>query len=159
MAELYGGKLCAALGRQHPRDLFDVYGLLQAEGINNEMRRAFVVFLASHDRPINELLNPNRQNIRQVFTDQFEGMTLDPVPLAVPESAREQLIEQINRDLTAAEREFLLSMNRLEPKWELLEIPGLERLPGLQWKLYNLRKMEPAKRRAAEQLLRIKLGL
>jgi predicted nucleotidyltransferase component of viral defense system len=159
LAELYGGKLCAALDRQHPRDLFDVHGLLQAEGITNETRRAFVVFLASHDRPINELLNPNRQNIRQVFADQFEGMTLDPVPLAVLENAREQLVQQINRDLTSAEREFLLSMKRLEPKWELLGIPGLERLPGLQWKLYNLRKMEPAKRRAAEQSLRTKLGL
>ena len=30
-AELYGSKLCAALDRQHPRDLFDVM-LLQAEG-------------------------------------------------------------------------------------------------------------------------------
>lgn len=159
LAELYGGKLCAALDRQHPRDLFDVHGLLQAEGITNDIRRAFVIFLASHDRPINELLSPNRQNIQQIFAAQFEGMTIDPVPLSVLESAREQLIQQINRDLTTAEREFLLSMKRLEPKWELLEIPGLERLPGLQWKLYNLRKMVPAKRQAAELLLRTKLGL
>jgi hypothetical protein len=50
-------------------------------------------------------------------------------------------------------------MKRLEPKWELLEIPGLERLPGLQWKLYNLRKMDSKKRQAAEQILRRKLGL
>ena len=72
--ELYGGKLCAALDRQHPRDLFDVHGLFQAEGITDEIRGAFVIFLASHDRPMNELLNPNRQNLQQVFADQFEGM-------------------------------------------------------------------------------------
>ena len=159
LAELYGGKLCAALDRQHPRDLFDVHGLFQAEGITDEIRRAFVIFLASHDRPMNELLNPNRQNLQQVFADQFEGMTLDPLPLAALETARERLIEQINRDLTNAEREFLLSMKQLAPRWDLLGIPGLERLPGLQWKLYNLRKMDPAKRSAAEQLLRRKLGL
>jgi hypothetical protein len=69
------------------------------------------------------------------------------------------MIEQINAGLTSNEREFLLSIKRLEPKWELLGIPGVERLPGLQWKLYNLRKMEPAKRMAAEELLRRKLGL
>jgi hypothetical protein len=159
VAELYGGKLCAALDRQHPRDLFDVHGLLQAEVITAEIRRAFVIFLASHDRPISELLSPNRQNIRQVFADQFEGMTVDPVPLAVLEETREQLIHQINRDLTAAEREFLLSIKRLEPKWELLEVPNLEHLPGLKWKIYNLRKMDSKKRSAAEQLLRAKLGL
>jgi predicted nucleotidyltransferase component of viral defense system len=159
LAELYGGKLCAALDRQHPRDLFDVHGLFQAEGITDEIRRAFVIFLASHDRPMSELLNPNRQNMQQIFADQFEGMTLDPVPLAALEIARERLIEKINRDLTNAEREFLLSMKQLAPRWDLLGIPGLERLPGLQWKLYNLRKMDPAKRMASEQLLRRKLGL
>jgi predicted nucleotidyltransferase component of viral defense system len=159
LPELYGGKLCAALDRQHPRDLFDVHGLFQAEGITEETRRAFVIFLASHDRPMNELLTPNRQKLEQVFADQFEGMTLDPVPLAVLEATREQLIEHINTCLTSAEREFLLSLKRLEPKWELLGVPGVERLPGLQWKLYNLRKMQPARRLAAEQLLRRKLGL
>lgn len=159
LPDLFGGKLCAALDRQHPRDLFDVHGLLQAEGITDEIRRAFVVFLASHDRPMSELLTPNRKDLKRVFADQFQGMTLDPVPLAVLEDTREQLIERINAELTAAEREFLLSMKRLEPKWELLELPGVERLPGPQWKLYNLRKMDPVKRRAAEDLLRRKLGL
>jgi len=159
LPELYGGKLCAALDRQHPRDLFDVHGLLQAEGITDEIRRAFVIFLASHDRPMNELLTPNHQNLEQVFADQFEGMTLDPVPLAMLEATRAQLIEHINNHLTSAEREFLLSVKRMEPRWDLLGVPGVERLPGVQWKLYNLRKMEPARRLATEQLLRRKLGL
>jgi predicted nucleotidyltransferase component of viral defense system len=159
LPDLFGGKLCAALDRQHPRDLFDVHGLFQAEGITADIRRAFVIFLASHDRPMSELLTPNRKDLKQVFADQFEGMTLDPVPLAALESARERLIAQINADLTTAEREFLLSMKRLEPKWDLLGLPGIEKLPGPQWKLYNLRKMDAAKRRAAEDLLRKKLGL
>ncbi|HEU5080355.1 MAG TPA: nucleotidyl transferase AbiEii/AbiGii toxin family protein [Opitutaceae bacterium] len=159
LPDLFGGKLCAALDRQHPRDLFDVHGLFQAEGITDDIRRAFVVFLASHDRPMSELLTPNRKDLKQVFADQFEGMTLDPVPLAVLEDTRERLIERINADLTAAEREFLLSMKRLAPKWELLGLPGVERLPGPQWKLYNLRKMDAAKRRAAEEQLRKRLGL
>jgi hypothetical protein len=158
LPDLFGGKLCAALDRQH-RDLFDVHGLFQAEGLTDDIRRAFVIFLASHDRPMSELLTPNRKDLKQVFADQFEGMTLDPVPLAALESARERLIEKINADLTTAEREFLLSMKRLEPKWDLLGLPGIEKLPGPQWKLYNLRKMDPAKRRAAEDLLRKKLGL
>ena len=159
LPDLYGGKLCAALDRQHPRDLFDVHGLLQNEGITDDIRRAFVIFLASHDRPMSELLMPNRKDLRQVFADQFEGMTLDPVPLATLENAREHLIERINTDLTPAEREFLLSLKRLEPRWALLGLPGIERLPGMQWKLYNLRRMAPTKRLAAEELLRRKLGL
>ena len=159
LPDLYGGKLCAALDRQHPRDLFDVHGLFQNEGITDDIRRAFVIFLASHDRPMSELLTPNRKDLKKVFADQFEGMTLDPVPLAVLEETRERLITQINADLTSAEREFMLSLKRLEPKWELLGLPGVERLSGPQWKLYNLRKMDSAKRKTAEELLRRKLGL
>lgn len=33
--ELFGGKICAALDRQHPRDLFDVRYLLDAQGISD----------------------------------------------------------------------------------------------------------------------------
>lgn len=43
-ADLYGGKIVAALDRQHPRDLFDVRDLLANEGIDDALRRAFVVY-------------------------------------------------------------------------------------------------------------------
>ena len=59
--DLYGGKICAALDRQHPRDLYDVRLLLQHEGITEGVRKAFIGYLISHSRPMNELLNPNMQ--------------------------------------------------------------------------------------------------
>ena len=157
--ELYGGKICAALDRQHPRDLFDVYWLLQNEGLTDDIRKAFVVFLASHDRPMSELLSPNRKKLQRVYADEFSGMTLTPVPLAALEEVREQLIAKVNSDLTAAEREFLLSLKMMQPKWDLLGLPGVERLPGPQWKLYNLRKMKPEKHAEAVARLKNKLGL
>jgi predicted nucleotidyltransferase component of viral defense system len=39
LADPYGGKLCAALDRQHPRDLFDVKLLLENEGITVAIRK------------------------------------------------------------------------------------------------------------------------
>jgi predicted nucleotidyltransferase component of viral defense system len=59
LGDLYGGKLCAALDRQHPRDLFDIKLLLENEGITDDVRIAFIGYLISHSRPIYELLNPN----------------------------------------------------------------------------------------------------
>ena len=159
LPDLYGGKLCAALDRQHPRDLFDVHGLLEAEGLTDEIRRAFVVFLASHDRPMGELLTPNLKDLGQVYADQFSGMTNDPVSLGVLEETRTRLIARINAELTGPEREFLLSLKRREPQWDLLGLPGVERLPGPQWKLYNLRKMKPEKHAEAVARLKEKLGL
>jgi predicted nucleotidyltransferase component of viral defense system len=79
LADLYGGKLCAALDRQHPRDLFDLKLLLQNEGITDKIRKAFVVYLASHDRPMHELLDPKPKNIRRIYENEFAGMTVDPV--------------------------------------------------------------------------------
>jgi predicted nucleotidyltransferase component of viral defense system len=56
--DIYGGKLVAAMDRQHPRDLFDVMQLFAHGGIIPEIRRAFVAYLASHNRTLHEVLFP-----------------------------------------------------------------------------------------------------
>ena len=61
LPDLYAGKLCAALDRQHPRDLFDVKFLLENEGLTDNLRKTFLIFLISHQRPMSELLAPNRK--------------------------------------------------------------------------------------------------
>ena len=48
----FAGKLCAALDRQHPRDLFDVKLLLENEGIGDDLLQVFIVYLISGNRPI-----------------------------------------------------------------------------------------------------------
>jgi predicted nucleotidyltransferase component of viral defense system len=78
-ADLYAGKIVAALDRQHPRDLFDVRDLLANEGIDDDLRRAFVVYMLSHDRPMFEVLAPTRRDISVEFIRGFEGMTEKPV--------------------------------------------------------------------------------
>ena len=81
-ADLYAGKIVAALDRQHPRDLFDVRDLLANEGIDDELRRAFIVYMLSHDRPMSEVLAPTRairKDISEEFLRGFEGMTEQPV--------------------------------------------------------------------------------
>jgi predicted nucleotidyltransferase component of viral defense system len=62
-ADLYGGKIVAALDRQHPRDLYDVRDLLRHEGIDDKLRKAFIVYLISHDRPMAEVLAPRLLDI------------------------------------------------------------------------------------------------
>src|SRR3989338_6333974 len=74
VADLYGSKLCAALDRQHPRDLFDAMMLLKNEGINEKIRKAFVIYLAGHNRPTHELLDPNFKDIEQEYESDFRGM-------------------------------------------------------------------------------------
>jgi len=77
-AELFGGKICAALDRQHPRDLFDVHLLLNNEGFTNEVKLGLIIFMLSHARPMHELLSPHFLDQHSAFDHQFAGMTVAP---------------------------------------------------------------------------------
>lgn len=158
-ADLYGGKLCAALDRQHPRDIFDIKVLMENEGITKEIRTAFVVYLASHDRPMNELLAPGRIDFRPVFDREFAGMSVVGVDYEELVAVRERMINTINKALTEDEREFLLSIKQGEPKWGSIPVSGVEQLPAIQWKLLNIQKMSRAKHLQATEKLRSVLGL
>ena len=141
LEDLYGGKLVAALDRQHPRDLFDVMELFLHGGITPQIRRSFVVYLASHNRPIHEVLFPNLRDISGEYENTFKGMTTEPVELKALLSARERMVAELQAGLDAAEREFLLLLARNEPNWDLLGPEHLEQLPGIRWKLENLGRL------------------
>lgn len=112
LAALYGGKICAALDRQHPRDLFDIKLLFENEGFTNDIRRAFLVYLISGNRPMNELLNPKLKNGRKIFDSEFSGMALMPVTYEELERVREELIKAVKKGFTKEERRFLVSLKK-----------------------------------------------
>lgn len=157
--DLYGGKLCAALDRQHPRDLFDVKILLEHEGITDGIRKAFIVYLASHDRPMNELLDPVRKDIRQAYESTFVGMATGSVDLEELLVAREAMINALHQGITQDEKEFLISLKEGTPKWSLLALEGIDKLPAVQWKLQNIKKLGEAKHSEALEKLKAKLGV
>ena len=147
--ELYAGKLCAALDRQHPRDLFDVLQLQQAEGMDRALFDVFLVYLLSGDRPIAEMLSPRFSALPHAFNSEFSGMTLIPVTLKDLEEARRKLVADLRVLLTEADKEFLLSVKRGSVNWQLFAYPTAERLPSIQWKLQNISQMTQEKRAAA----------
>jgi hypothetical protein len=144
LEDVYGGKLVAALDRQHPRDLFDVMQLFAHEGITTGIRRAFVVYLACHNRPVHEVLFPVLHDIRQEYERSFQGMTTVPVGLSELLETRERLIHELHEQLDSNERQFLLSLVRNQPEWGLLGFKHLEELPGIRWKLRNLTQLAKA---------------
>lgn len=145
-ADLYAGKIMAALDRQHPRDLFDIRDLLANEGISDDLRRAFLVYLISHDRPISEVLAPRRKGLTQEFAQGFEGMTAEPVPLAALEAAREKLVAKITGEMPEAHKQFLLGFKHGTPDWELIGLPDAADLPAVKWKQLNLDKLSESAR-------------
>lgn len=158
-ADLYAGKIVAALDRQHPRDLFDVRDLLANEGIGEELRRAFLVYLISHNRPMAEVLAPTRKPLAEEFERGFVGMTQENAELADLEATREALVATMVAEMPDAHRQFLIGFKRGEPDWELLGIPEARHLPAVLWKQRNLEKMLSEKRKelieALENVLRV----
>jgi predicted nucleotidyltransferase component of viral defense system len=148
--DLFAGKIVAALDRQHPRDLFDVRDLLANEGIDDGLRRAFVIYLLSHDRPMTEVLNPTRKDISDEFLRGFHGMTDKPVTKDDLITAREALIAEIVGKMPDAHRRFLLSFERGKPDWALLNVAGASELPAVKWRILNLNKRSVEK--AAPQI-------
>lgn len=157
--DLYGGKLCAALDRQHPRDLFDIKVLMENEGITEKIRTAFVLYLASHDRPMSELLDPHQKDLSLIYKQEFAGMSVQPIEYKELVKARQQIIDTLRNTLTKEERLFLLSIKKGQPEWELLAVAGIHQLPAIQWKLFNIQKMDTIKHRKATEKLRNLLEL
>ncbi len=159
IADLYAGKLCAALDRQHPRDLFDVAVLLKNEGITDAIRKAFVVYLASHNRPIHELLDPIRKDVRQIYENEFAGMTVEEMAYEELIAASERALETLKKALTDDEKTFLISVKSGQPNWGVMGIKGIDKLPAIQWKLANMQKIGVKKRAALLDKLKNTLGL
>ena len=144
LEDVYGGKLVAAMDRQHPRDLFDVMQLFAHEGITAGIRRAFVVYLASHNRPVHEVLFPSLRDIRQEFEHNFAGMTVEPVELDALLAARERMVRELQQGLTADERQIPDVTGRRRTRMEAAERAA----PGAASRL----AMEAAKSRTAAEI-------
>lgn len=139
IGQLYGGKICAALDRQHPRDLFDVKNLLQNEGFAKEIKTGFLFCLLGSKRPIYEMLYPNLLDQRAAMANQFNGMSDEPFTYKDFEANRNLLIQTIHENLTDVDKQFLLSFENGTPDWSFY---NFEDYPAVQWKLQNLQKLK-----------------
>ncbi len=148
-ADLYAGKLCAALSRQHPRDLFDLQPLLDEGRLDERLWRTFLVYLTCSSKPAAEMLSPQvPRDFDEIFAAHFQGMTAAPVTAALLIDVRARLLRRILELLDAPSRAFLASVEREAPDFRLIELPHAADLPGVRRKLTNLGQRSAAKRAA-----------
>lgn len=120
--DLFAGKMMAALDRQHPRDLFDIKGLVEHEGISGRVKEAFIVYLISHNRRIVEILDPSLLDIRQTYETDFFGMTTNPIELADLLEARSELIRTVNAMIDERDKNFLVDFKEGHPDWSYFSV-------------------------------------
>ena len=146
VADVYGGKICAALDRQHPRDLFDIKYLFANEGITTDVKDSFLFYLLSHNRPIDELINPNLKDITEIYKNEFVEMINEKVELLELLEVRKNLISGINKSLTSNDREFLVSFVENKPDWSKARDQKIKDYPSIKWKIANQEKMSAKKK-------------
>jgi predicted nucleotidyltransferase component of viral defense system len=139
VGQLWGGKINAALERQHPRDIFDVKNMLQKIGFTEEIKQGFLFFLLCGKRPIDEILKPNFINQKVIFESQFTGMTNDNFTYEEFEKIREEFVLLVNNSLTNNEKEFLLSFAEGNPEWKDFDYSIY---PSIKWKQLNVNKLK-----------------
>ncbi|HBF30389.1 nucleotidyl transferase AbiEii/AbiGii toxin family protein [Rhizobium sp.] len=155
--DLFAGKLVAALDRQHPRDLFDVRGLLAHEGLSDDLREAFIVYLLSHNRPMGEVLSGRVKDLANEYQNGFEGMTEEVVAIEELMETQDEMIQVLIGGMPDHHREFLIGFERGEPDWSLLNIGHVADLPAIRWRQRNLDKLKPEQRSALVELLQSSL--
>lgn len=138
IADLYGGKLCAALDRQHPRDLYDVKMLLETQGIDRHIFNGFITYLLSHPRPLSEVLNPHWKDISELYAHEFIGMTFDSVLLEELNAVPGLMISALRAHFTERDFDFLISFKSGKPDWQLAPESQIQYLPAVKWKLHNI---------------------
>lgn len=152
--DLYAGKLCATLDRQHPRDLYDTKLLLDNEGISRELMVALLVYLMSHPRPMAELLAPNPKPLDESYQAEFAGMAMNEVGVEVLAATLPALVKALHANLTEHDKAFLLGFKAGKPEWDHLGMTHIRNLPAIRWKQRNLEQMDKKKRQRAVDTLK-----
>lgn len=159
-SQLFGGKICAALSRQHPRDLFDCRRITADEF--ESVKPGFILCLLGSDKPIVESFAPNPIDQSEAMENQFNGMTYTAFSYQEYESARANLISIVNDGLTEDDKQFLISFEAGAPDWSKCCAGNLEMYPSVKWKLQNistLKSKNPQKHKEGVNKLRRHFGL
>lgn len=146
--QLFGGKITAALSRQHPRDLFDCRGINANEFAL--VKNGFMLCLLGSDKPIIESFSPNPINQTEALENQFEGMTDEPFDYSDYEDSRENLQAIVNEGFNSSDKRFLISFEEGNPDWHQCCAGDLSMFPSVGWKLQNillLKNKNPKKHR------------
>jgi len=148
--QLFGGKIIAALDRQHPRDIFDTMRFLNKESLDEEFFKGFLFCLLSSSKPMHEILVPVFKDQQSAMNTQFKGMTDVDFTYSDYELQRIRLRDVILKSLNEQHLQFLRSVAENKPDWIFGDWSNF---PGISWKLKNLLELEKNNKSKFEEQL------
>ncbi len=158
--DAYSGKICAALERKYPHDLFDVMMLYNNGGLTDDLFRVLMVYAACSSQPMHKVLSPSNHIQKGLYDPHFGGLAEKRTSLESLIETGKRLHSDIASRLSGKIATFLLTLHDAEPDFGLIGFPKAAELPAIRWKIFNLKKIKNAypekharQRRALEALL------
>ncbi len=112
-----------------------------------------------HNRPMAELLSPQAQDIEALYREELEDMSYEPIDFEQICETLPRLLTKIHSAISDADRRFLLELKQGTQDWGKFSLPSVEQLPAIRWKMLNLGRMKPSRRKAAiEKLEKVLFG-
>lgn len=111
--------------------------MLKTEKISETIKKGFIFYLISSNRPIAEMLTPRYKDQSSVFEKQFIGMTEDQFKYEEYVETKNILIQTIYQSLTVEDKDFLLSIEMGKLDWSIYDF---NIFPAVQWKLMNVER-------------------
>ncbi|MEO0289437.1 MAG: nucleotidyl transferase AbiEii/AbiGii toxin family protein [candidate division WOR-3 bacterium] len=141
--ELYASKICAALDRQHPRDLYDIFIMLKEENIN-DIDFETLFYILQSNRPLSEIFDPQKKDISNSYKKNLTDLMLIEVSLKDLNITMQKIIDWVQKSVFLKYYDFLLSFAEGNPDFKKLKI-DISMYPGIEWKILNIKKMKKEK--------------
>ena len=130
--DIYAGKICAALERKHPRDLFDVMVLYNNGGFTDSLFRVLMVYVACSSQPMHKVLSPSNCIQKELYDLLFEGLTEKKALLDTFIETGQRLHSDIASRLSGKIATFLLTLHDTKPDFGLVGFPEAAELPAIR---------------------------
>lgn len=148
--EIFANKLHVACSRQAPKDVFDATFIkkeLSLNNINSDLKKALIYNIVSYDRGEPTMLyalNPTIKSFTENrFNEEFTGINLKPFSYNDYLVTRKQNILDINALLTDRDKEFIFSIQRMKPRWDIYDFSCLASVELRLRKLSFLKSNHP----------------
>ena len=149
-AEIYAGKIAAALERAHPRDLFDIRQMPDSIWDDQRLWAALAVCLAmSRGRDLHRLIaekNAGKIIVSLDYENFAPMMRTARATLQELEEAGSRLHARLLSRMPAGCKKLLVDFFCGQADWSAIGV-DIDALPGLQWRSEGIRKMEGRRKR------------
>ena len=133
--EMYAGKVGASLGRRQLRDMFDIFHLLENEGLTEDLFRSFLAYAVADGRPPHMILSRAWHARKLPEQKRWQELMRTTLPMDRLLAANAELRQQCENRITPQVRQFLIDVHDGAADPGVIGIPEASTWPAFLWRM------------------------